>query len=120
MGNVLIIDDDPAIGEYMAKLVSYLGHQSVTALSATDALARLDGGGFDLTVADICLPDAPEPAEWIRTLAGKTGGKPVVLISGAPSQELIDCANENGILAFLSKPFELAFIKSIFKSVFGT
>ena len=119
MGTVLIVDDEPAIGDYLARLISRLGHQAVTTLNASDTLAKLDGGGFELIIADIRLPDAPEPQEWIRQLCAQAKGIPVVLISGAPCNELTECAAANGVLAFLSKPFELAFIKNILHTVFG-
>jgi len=119
MGNVLIVDDEKAIGDYLARLISGFGHKAVTSESALDALAKIDTGDFQLVIADIRLPDAPEPQEWVRQISQKANGKPIVLISGLPSSELTDFANEHGILAFLTKPFELAFIKNILKTVFG-
>ncbi len=118
MGNILIIDDEAAIGNYLGRLIAGFGHQAVTTLNASDALAKLENGDFQLIIADICLPDAPEPQKWISQLCEKAKGTPVVLISGAPSPELTTCAAQNGVLAFLSKPFELAFIKNILKNVF--
>ena len=118
MGNVLIVDDEPAIGAYLAKLIVRLGHQAVTTLNAAETFAKLDSEEIHLIIADIRLPDTPEPHEWIRQLCAKAAGRPVVLISGAPSNELSECATANGVLAFLSKPFELTFIKNILKTVF--
>lgn len=120
MGNVLVVDDEPAIGSYLAKLIARLGHQAYTALNASETLEKLDREEIHLIIADIRLPDAPEPHEWIRLLSAKAAGRPIVLISGAPSNELSACATENGVLAFLSKPFELAFIKNILHTVFDT
>ena len=118
MGKVLIVDDEPAIGAYLTNVISGFGHQCVTTLNATETLAQLEGGGFQLVIADIRLPDAPDPQRWICQLCKEAKGCPVVLISGAPSNELNECASANGVLAFLSKPFELAFIKNILKTVF--
>ncbi len=119
MGNVLIVDDEAAIGACLAKLIARLGHQTVTALNASETFAKLDSEEIHLIIADILLPDTPEPCEWIRQLCAKAAGRPVVLISGAPSNEISEYATANGVLAFLSKPFELAFIKNILKAVFG-
>jgi DNA-binding NtrC family response regulator len=118
MGNVLIVDDEPAIGDYLARLITRFGHQAETTLNAADTLAKLEAGGFQLVIADIRLPDAPDAQAWVNQLCLKAGQTPVVLISGAPSNELIECANAHGVLAFLSKPFELAFIKNILQTVF--
>ena len=118
MGNVLIVDDEQAIGDYLARLITRLGHQAETTMNAADTLAKLDSGGFQLVIADIHLPDAPDAQAWVTGLCQKAKDIPVVLISGAPSAELDDCAKANGVLAFLSKPFELAFIKNILQNVF--
>lgn len=118
MGNVLIVDDEQAIGDYLARLITRLGHQAETTMNAADTLAKLDSGGFQLVIADIRLPDAPDAQAWVTGLCQKAKDIPVVLISGAPSAELDACAKANGVLAFLSKPFELAFIKNILQNVF--
>ena len=117
MGKVLIFDDEKAIGDYLARLIGGLGHQAVTTLTVAETFGKLAEGDFQLVIADILVPDAPDPKKWIKQLCEKAKGIPVVLISGAPSQELTECATENGVLAFLSKPFELAFIKNILKNV---
>jgi len=118
MGNVLIVDDEQAIGDYLARLITRLGHQAETTMNAADTLAKLNAGGFQLVIADIRLPDAPDAQAWVTGLCQKAKDIPVVLISGAPSAELDACAKANGVLAFLSKPFELAFIKNILQNVF--
>jgi len=120
MGNVLIVDDEPAIGAYLANVIASFGHKSVTTLNATDTLAQLDSGDFHLIIADIRLPDVTDPQTWISQLCEKAKGIPIVLISGDTSNELTESATANGVLAFLSKPFELAFIKNILKNVFNS
>lgn len=120
MGNVLIVDDEQAIGDYLARLITHLGHETVATVSASDTLDKLDEGTYQLVIADIRLPDAPDPLQWIKQLCEKAKGTPIVLISGAPSTELTEYATANGVVAFLSKPFELAFIKNILLSVFQT
>ena len=110
--------DEQAIGDYLASLITRLGHQVEVTLNAADTLAKLGEGGFQLVIADIRLPDAPDAQAWVTGLCQKAGDIPVVLISGAPSAELDACAKANGVLAFLSKPFELAFIKNILQNVF--
>ncbi len=117
MGNVLIIDDEPAIGDYLARLISRMGHQAQTAQTASDAFSKIEASAFNLVIADICLPDAPDALQWIEDIANKCAGVPLVLISGAPSSELDECAKDNGVLAFLSKPFELTFIRNILQKV---
>ena len=118
MGNILIIDDEPAIGDYLAQLVSRMGHQTTTVETTVTALEKIETGTFNLIIADIRLPDVPDPKDWITSLVQKSKGVPIVLITGAPTEKLITYANELGITSFLSKPFELAFIRKIIETVF--
>ena len=118
MGNVLIIDDEPAIGDYLARLIIRMGHQTTTAVTAITALDKIDKATFNLIIADICLPDSPNPRDWITALTQKSKGIPIVLITGAPSEEINTYATEHGVSFFLSKPFELAFIRDIIEKVF--
>ncbi len=119
MGTVLIIDDEPAIRDYLAALIRRLGHETVTAATAAEGIEKLASPDCQLVIADIYLPDSPPAEEWIRQLAQAADVRPVVLISGAPSQALSECATACGITSFLSKPFELTFIRNILKKAFG-
>jgi DNA-binding NtrC family response regulator len=118
MGTVLVIDDEPGIRDYLAALIQRMGHDTVTAATSAAGLEMLASPDCQLVISDIYLPDSPPAEEWIRQLAQTAGTRPVVLISGAPSQALIECATACGITTFLSKPFELAFIRSILKKAF--
>ena len=70
MATVLIIDDEPAIGDYLARLINRMGHLAQTAQTAADAFAKIDASSFNLVIADIRLPDAPDALQWIRDIAG--------------------------------------------------
>jgi DNA-binding NtrC family response regulator len=118
MGTVLVIDDELGIRDYLATVIQRLGHETVTAATGAEGIEKLASTDCQLVIADIYLPDSPPAEEWIRQLAQAAGTRPVVLISGAPSQALRECATACGITTFLSKPFELAFIRSILKKAF--
>ncbi len=118
MGTVLIIDDEPGIRDYLTALIQRLGHETVTAATSAEGIEKLARPDCQLVIADILLPDSPSAEEWIRQLAQTAGTRPVVLISGNHSQAWSECATACGITTFLSKPFELAFIRSILKKAF--
>ena len=118
MGTVLIIDDESAVCDYLAKLVQHRGYEAETAATAAEGLAKFKHPSCQVVIADIYLPDSPPPEQWISQLAQTAAGRQVVLISGAPTQELTACATACGINTFLSKPFELAFIRDILHDAF--
>lgn len=117
MAHVLVIDDEEAVRTYLSVLVRRFGYEVEAVDCATAALERLSQASYGMVIADICLPDAPVLAQWTQQLLAAAGQTPIVLISGVPSLELEQLANSGQVRAFLSKPFELAFIKNILQEV---
>ena len=113
MANILIIDDDIAVREYLATLVTRLHHQPLQAATCAQGLAQLSNPAVHVVIADIYLPDSPPLHEWVNQLKERAAGRPLILITGEPSEELAAKAQRGEIMAFLSKPFELAFIKGL-------
>jgi two-component system, NtrC family, response regulator PilR len=120
MANILIIDDDIAVREYLATLVTRLHHQAFVASTCAEAIAQMANPDIQIIIADIYLPDSPPLGEWVDRLKTKANGRPLILITGEPSEELATKAQGHGIMAFLTKPFELAFIKSLLAQATGT
>lgn len=120
MANILIIDDDIAVREYLATLVSRLNHQAFQAATCAEGLAQLSNPDIQIIISDIYLPDSPSLDQWVDQLKEKAEGRPLILITGEPSEELAAKARGGEIMAFLSKPFELAFIKSLLAQATST
>ena len=57
MTSVLIVDDEPAVRDIMARWVASLGLRSHTAGSADEALATLRGQQCELAVIDVTMPE---------------------------------------------------------------
>ena len=117
MATVLVVDDEESVRTYLSALVSRSGYEVEAVDCATVALARLSQSNYGMVVADIRLPDAPVTAQWTQQLLAAAGQTPVVLISGSPTTELEQLAKSGQVRAFLSKPFELTFIKNILQEV---
>ena len=113
MARILIIDDDSAVCDYLATLVTRLGHQAVKAATCAEGLKRMADPSSEIIIADIYLPDSPDLEEWVGQLKANARGRPLILITGEPSEELAAKARSGGITALLTKPFELAFIKGL-------
>jgi len=54
---VLIIDDEPAIRQILAKVAADAGHSVMTAGNGEEALKRLGKGDIDVALCDIRMPD---------------------------------------------------------------
>jgi len=110
MGKVLIVDDERTIGDYLANLITRLGHQVEVTLNASDTLAKLDEGGFQLVIADIRLPDMTG-YELLLKLMELMDHVPLILMSSFgwdPGHSIVN-ARRAGLhpKAILYKPFRL-------------
>src|SRR5437899_4262154 len=56
MTSVLIVDDEPAVRDIMARWVKSLGLRPKTAANADEALATLRTQHYDLAVIDVMMP----------------------------------------------------------------
>ena len=56
LNSVLIVDDEPAVRDIMARWVSSLGLHPRTAASADEAIATLKTQHYDLAVIDVMMP----------------------------------------------------------------
>ena len=60
MNNIrlLLVEDDPLLGEALFEALSKKGYQTLLAPCGADALAACSDGSFDLVLQDVRLPDA--------------------------------------------------------------
>lgn len=117
MANILIIDDDSAVRDYLATLVTRLGHTAHPAATCADGIAKMADPAVEVIIADIHLPDSPPMAEWIDQLKQHASGRPIIVITGEPHEEVDSRVQRGELAAFLTKPFELAFIKNLLAKV---
>ena len=113
MAKILIIDDDESVRNYLVAAISRKGHEPVPAATCQAGLAGLDDAAIQAVVADLFLPDSPPAGEWVAQLKRHAAGRPLILITGEPSEERAAQVRGGEIAAFLSKPFELAFIHKL-------
>ena len=77
MARILIIDDDSAVCDYLATLVTRLGHQPVQAATCAEGLAGMADPTIEIIIADIYLPDGPDLEEWVSQLKTNAAGRPL-------------------------------------------
>lgn len=104
---LLIVDDDQAILNLVAKMVSRLGYHATTTTDAADALLRLADTRHDMVISDYAMPgmDGYQLADQIRE---KHFGTKIIIMTGHRDPDLIDMLQHSGIVdGLLFKPFTL-------------
>jgi two-component system OmpR family response regulator len=104
MVHALLIEDDTDLRNLLADYLRRYGMQ-VTALADGKSLRRvLPGGGFDVLLLDLMLPDANglDLCRWLR----ETSTLPVIMLTaqGDPASRIVGL--ELGADDYLPKPFE--------------
>jgi len=109
---ILFVDDDAAIREVTARLLSRLGHIPCTAASGKEALAFLDTIKVDLIILDLVMPgfDGHETLRRIRSAGVDT---PVIFCSGLAGAETEDAL-------FLAKPYSIEDLKDAIDTALGS
>jgi len=107
-GNVLVVDDEPAVLSAAVALVRRLGYEAVEATNGAAALRTLEEIGDDLTfvLLDITMP-GKSGLDVLREVRERKIGLPVLLSSGYVLQP-IEILAELGPVRFLPKPYTLA------------
>jgi len=102
---VLIVDDDDALRESLAMLLSAEGYDLVSAASGEEALVCLDESPVDVILTDLRMPGI-DGFDLIPQLARRLPGVPVILMSAHGTTDLAVEAIERGAYDYLAKPFQ--------------
>jgi len=106
----LVVDDEPDVLATAARMLSQMGLQVTTALTAPDAAARLEGpDGFDLLFSDVRLPGPMDGVRLAALARAQTPGIGVLLTSGYTDHGATALDGADGCLPggtrFLAKPY---------------
>jgi len=87
--NVLVIDDEPFILEYVRKVLHQAGYATFLAENADQALARFEErkGEIDLVLTDIVMPDSIDGLELAARIHRIEPSVPILFITGAIPQD---------------------------------
>ncbi len=114
---VLIIEDNPGIGELVRMQVTDLGMDAVLVDRGDDGLERFRQGGVDLVVLDLTLPGL-DGLSVCREIRASAGYVPVLMLT-AKSTELDRVLGlEMGADDYLTKPFSVAELGARIKALF--
>ena len=105
MSRILVIDDEIAERESLARLFTAAGHDAVTAADGRDAWLTLYEGAPDLILLDLMMPQM-DGVTFLRLLRHSDHWYrvPVIVLTGAADNDgLVVQARDLGVVAVLQK-----------------
>jgi two-component system NtrC family response regulator len=110
MGQILIVDDDPLIGDTLALLGRKMGHTVSTVRSRKEAIEKIGAGPFDLVLCDVRLPDG-SGLDLLPLIKDAPASPEVIVITGFGDPQGAETAIKNGAWDYVEKPLSAADVK---------
>lgn len=111
MHRILVVDDEPSIGEALAMGLASQQFEVDVAVDGKTGLQLGGTGKYDVLIVDLCLPDMDGMEVIRKTLARYPGIASIVITANSSSEshrEALQC----GASDYLEKPFALDSIKA--------
>ena len=96
---ILVVDDDPGIGQMLTKALARHGFEVDATTSADEALAEDRGGSYDAALVDLVMPGR-DGADLSSTLRRRFPGLPIGLLTGYTHSPLIPAFEKSGMAVF--------------------
>jgi two-component system NtrC family response regulator len=110
MPTVLIIDDDKPICDWIANVITRLGHQAVSTHLLREGLRKVQSVSFDVVFLDVQMPDG-SGLESIQKIKAARSSPEVIVITGLGHPDEAELAIRSGAWDYLEKPASFEAIK---------
>ncbi len=104
-GAILVIDDESALRQSLARILQRAGHQVTTAENAEQGMAFIEAGGYDLVFMDLRMPGMAG-MEALKLIHDRYPDLPVVLFTAQPDLSSAVEALRSGATDYLLKPLK--------------
>ena len=103
---ILVVDDEPFVSDAVKMMLTFDGHQVVTANSGQEALALFEKEKYDLVITDYAMP-VMKGDELAMIIKARNPEQPIVLITAYA--EMLKASHHplSGVDFIISKPFLL-------------
>ncbi len=102
--HILVVEDDPAVRDYLQELFSSNGYLVRTASTGKEALSILANEYFPLLITDLMLPDLLG-TEILKYVQQQEINSAVLIMTGFGSVESVIEALRQGAYDYITKPF---------------
>ncbi len=104
--HILVVDDDQAVRDSLARSLQYSGYEVSTAVDGVDALAKLSGARPDAVIMDVMMPRL-DGLEATRMLRSNGNDVPILVLTARDAvNDRVDGLDAGGD-DYMAKPFAL-------------
>jgi len=103
---VLVVDDEPTVGDLIKNTLEMGRCYVTTILSSLEALELIKKRHFDLIFLDLLMPEV-DGGELFKHIREIDEDVQVVIITGYPHSEIMEKAMEYGPFTVIKKPFTI-------------
>ena len=107
---ILIVDDEPVVGERLSASLSKDGHYVEAHTDPAEAIRAVELANFDIVICDIRMAEIDGLQVMERVLA-RTPSTKFIMITGYATLELARESLTKGAFDFIAKPFKLGEIR---------
>jgi DNA-binding NtrC family response regulator len=113
--DILVIDDEPSVGDALSIVLGDLGYRVVVTLNGQDGIELARKEKFSVAITDLRLPDM-SGLDVLRCLKINDPDCCVIIITAHCTSEVINESKRLGAYEVLSKPFFPSDILSLINS----
>jgi PAS domain S-box-containing protein len=114
---ILLVEDDPMIRNMIAMMLAQRGWQTETAENGREAVAKWEGGEFDLVLMDVQMPEM-NGLEATRTIRQKDSAREkhtwIIGLTAHAQREIRDDCLEAGMDKIVTKPIK---VKDLYSAI---
>ncbi len=104
--HILVVDDDQAVRDSLARSLKYTGDEVTTAANGVEALAKLSGSSFDAVIMDVMMPRL-DGLEATRMLRESGNDVPILILTARDAVDDRVDGLDAGADDYMVKPFAL-------------
>ena len=113
---ILVVDDDRRMAKTLTDILKIKGYEALSVHSGNEALEKMEEALFDCVISDIKMPNV-NGVELYRAIKAKQPQLLVVLMTAYSSDSLVEEGLEEGAIAVLNKPLDIALLLDFFSFI---
>jgi len=113
---ILIVDDDPAICEYMETFLTQDGYEVRTLSDPSSVVDEVKAGGYHLVILDLMMPKL-HGIEVLKRIRKVDTDVAIVIFTGYPSLETAVESMKLDAIDYIKKPFSIDEFREVIQRV---